>query len=534
MGPQRSLADSHSVEQRVPASDPLAEAPATPPPLPPVFLLVVMQAAVAAASLVVEIVAGRMLAPYLGMSLYTWTAVIAVVLAGFSAGHWAGGLIAERPVPRALILTGWSMVGAALTTAGAVFVLRWGAALLLPRLTDPLAAIAVLTALVFFLPSFFAGVPAPVLAKVAVAARPAQAGRALGAIFAAGAIGAIAGTLLAGFLFISWLGSVGTLATVTAVYGLLALAAFGAARQARPALSAIAAVVAGLLLPLGLAGLGLAQPDPCTRESDYFCIRVLDVSADVGEPARLMVLDHLGHGISVAQSPTRIVTPHGTMLDSLARARMGARPFSAFFIGGGSYSVPRAWDAAGIGAAVTVAEIDPEVTATAISDFWFDPASARILHDDARRALGNDPTTYDVVIGDAFTDIAVPAHLVTREFFELIRARLNPGGVYLMNVIDFADRLDALAAIVRTLRAVFPSVEIWAEVTTPDPASRLVFIVLAAETPSAFSQITGAPPDLLPAGRLSANAVDALVARRDPPILTDDYAPIDRLLGRLD
>jgi len=103
-----------------------------------------------------------------------------------------------------------------------------------------------------------------------------------------------------------------------------------------------------------------------------------------------------------------------------------------------------------------------------------------------------------------------------------------------MNVIDFADRLDALAAIVHTLRAVFPSVEVWAEITTPDPDARLVFIVLAAETPSASSQITGAPPDLLPAGRLSAGAVDALVARRDPPVLTDDYAPIDRLLGRLD
>ena len=62
--------------------------------LPRLALLILMQGAVAAASLVVEIVAGRLLAPYLGMSLYTWTAVIAVVLAGFSVGHWAGGWIA--------------------------------------------------------------------------------------------------------------------------------------------------------------------------------------------------------------------------------------------------------------------------------------------------------------------------------------------------------------------------------------------------------------------------------------------------------
>ena len=47
-----------------------------------------------ALGMVVEIVAGRLLAPHVGMSLYTWTAIIAVVLGGFSLGHWWGGLMA--------------------------------------------------------------------------------------------------------------------------------------------------------------------------------------------------------------------------------------------------------------------------------------------------------------------------------------------------------------------------------------------------------------------------------------------------------
>lgn len=70
-------------------------------------LLVAVQTVVSAASLVVEIVAGRMLAPYVGMSLYTWTSVIAVVLAGFSAGHWWGGFLANRDAATALRGTGW-------------------------------------------------------------------------------------------------------------------------------------------------------------------------------------------------------------------------------------------------------------------------------------------------------------------------------------------------------------------------------------------------------------------------------------------
>ena len=401
-------------------------------------------------------------------------------------------------------------------------------------LDQPLAAITALTALVFFLPSFFAGIPAPVLAKVAVEARPEHSGRALGAMFAAGALGAIAGTLLAGFLFISWLGSNGTLATVTAVYALLALTAYGAAKRAGGGGSPLGSGI-GFLLALGLAATSLTQPDPCTRESDYFCIRVLDASAEAGETARLMVLDHLGHGISVKETPHRMLTPHASMLDTLAQARMAGRTFEAFFIGGGSYSIPRAWaQDAGVRARSTVAEIDPVVTEIAVRDFWFDPATARIIHDDARRALRLNAETYDVVIGDAFTDIAVPAHLVTREFFELVEARLNPGGVFLMNVIDFADRLDALAAVVRSLREVFPVVEVWAELAPPDADARLVFIVLAGERASPFERLISPAPDFLQSGRLSDQAVDALVARRDPPLLTDDYAPIDRLLGRLD
>ena len=47
-----------------------------------------------AGGLIIEIVAGRLLAPYVGMSLYTWTAIIAVVLAGLSVGHWIGGALA--------------------------------------------------------------------------------------------------------------------------------------------------------------------------------------------------------------------------------------------------------------------------------------------------------------------------------------------------------------------------------------------------------------------------------------------------------
>jgi MFS family permease len=400
---------------------------------------------VSAASLVVEIVAGRMLAPHVGMSLYTWTAVIAVVLAGFSAGHWWGGRLAEKPADVALRWTGGAMLAGAVTTAGAVLLLPAVAGPVLDALPQPVWSITALTTLVFFLPSFFAGVPAPVLAIIAVQSAT-RTGPALGAMFASGAIGAIAGTLLAGFFFISWLGSTLTLVVVTAVYLISGLLFFrlGGRRVG-------AAELAASVLVLLTAGLALSAPPACDRESRYFCLRIDDISADPSDPVRLMVIDHLAHGISAERLPEVQFTEHAAMLDRLSMLRAPREAFTSFHIGGGNYAVPRAFAARGTGE-ITVAEIDPAVTEMAADSFWFDPATATIWHEDARRALLTRPQArFDIIIGDAFTDVVVPVHLVTREFFDLAAARLTEEGSFLMNVIDHEDRLRALASIVRTM-----------------------------------------------------------------------------------
>lgn len=496
-------------------------------PRVPLALMVAVQAVVSGSSLVVEIVAGRMLAPYVGMSLYTWTSIIAVVLAGFSAGHWWGGHVAERPARQALAYTGWVLLAAAGTTACALLLLRIASDPILETVTHPVWSIAALTVCVFFLPSLFAGVPAPVLTQIAVTMRATRSGRALGAMFAAGAVGAIAGTVLAGFLFIPWLGTAATLAIVTAVYLVSSALLFWAARPViRPALPVI---VAGLAV--ATSAVTLTRLSNCDVESRYFCIRVLDVSADPASPVRRMVLDHLSHGTSARDHPRLMFTEFTAMIDEIARARMGADPFSAFFIGGGTYSVPRSWADRATGP-VTVAEIDPEVTAVAVSDFWLETDGLDILHEDARNALIRRPDqTYDVIVGDAFGDIAVPAHLVTREFFQLVRARLARNGVFLMNVVDFPERMQALGAIAATLQSVFPSVEIWTVERPPVRGEQRVFVLAAGAEPSAFSSFLAGAPEPTRFAALAQSFTSRLMASGRTPILTDDYAPIDRLLA---
>ena len=496
------------------------------PTAAPLWILISLQAGVSGSSLVVEIVAGRMIAPYVGMSLYTWTAIIAVVLAGFSVGHWWGGRIAGLDTGRALRRTGWIMLAAACATAGATFLLRTTAGPILQTIQHPLVAISALSALAFFLPSLFAGVPAPVLAVAAIRGR-AQSEQALGAMYAAGAVGAIAGTLLAGFLFVPWFGSVATLLTIAATYSVAAFICSWLGRASKTEfLSTSLGLAAVLLLSAGAANM---QP-VCDRESSYYCIRTVTLSESQTPPIRLMVLDHLAHGISGRDTPRVMFTDHTAMLDALPRMRMRRDEFTSFHIGGGSYSVPRAWADRGI-SGITVAEIDPEVTSKAEEDFWFEPDMATVVHRDARVALWESEARYDVIIGDAFTDIAVPEHLVTLEFFGLVSERLAPGGVFAMNLIDNTGSLDALAAVAATLREIFPSVEVWTEARPPEPNERRVFVLLAGAEDSPVSAIETKAPGEKRFQALDTGYVDEIIEKTDALVLTDDHAPLSHLMG---
>ncbi|MEZ5931727.1 MAG: fused MFS/spermidine synthase [Alphaproteobacteria bacterium] len=493
----------------------------------PVVLLI--QGIISAAGLVVEIVAGRMLAPYVGMSLYSWTAVIAVVLAGFSAGHWVGGVVAERPRRDSLALIAVLTGLAALTTAMTLIILRALSAPILSQAPAPGAAILTLATVVAFLPSFFAGTPSPVLAKTMVDLDPARAGKSLGAIFAAGSIGAIAGTLAAGYLFISWLGSTLTIVAVTLTYAiaaLLLLVMAGNGRQGGRYWIALAlALAASFLLTAYNLGLGSV----CTRESRYYCIRIVDFTPEIGTPAKLMVLDHLGHGINLANDPEELVTPYVALIDRFVTRRTGGVPASSFFIGGGAYTLPRAWLAASPESRITVSEIDSEVTRLAIDDMWVPANGIEILHEDARIALARRPTRYDVIVGDAFTDIAVPPHLVTLEFFELVKTRLEEDGLYAMNVVDHVPGMPALLAIYRTLKQAFAHVEVFAEQGDFLAGGRTTFVLFASPRPSGLDRIDGADGQLFV--RIAGDALDARLAEQPAPLLTDDYAPIDRLVG---
>ncbi len=490
-----------------------------------------------ACGLILEIVAGRLIAPYVGMSLYTWTAIIAVVLAGLSAGHWIGGVLAGPRVTAAAGETrvAWALALAAVSSLASLVLLRVVAAMLLGHGFGPIIVIVGLTGALFFLPSLFVGVVSPILTKLAVDADAHGAGRVIGRMFALGALGSIAGTLAAGYLFISWIGSTGTVITVAAVYAVLALA-FGLRVRARLAMVAVLVLSGGALYQWGERVRAFATP--CLVESDYFCIRVDDFSAQSGRASTLMALDHLVHSINDRDLPDLFYSPYVHLIDEIAAFRLGPeRPLSAFFVGGGGYTLPRAWAARRPQSRITVAEIDPAVTATARDHMWLDTGmpGMRVVHQDGRMALQAEPASaqFDVVFGDAFHDIAVPQHLVTREFHREIAARLKEDGFYVVNVVDLGRDPRFLFSMVRTLKLDFAAVEVWKTVDEIDESGRVTFIVLAAATPTPASVIDSVRGIARSWVRWPSADLGRRLAAAEVPVLSDDFAPVDRLMSTL-
>jgi len=483
-------------------------------------------------TLVIELIAGRIMAPYIGVSLYTWTSIIGIVLAGMSAGNFFGGYVADRFASRRtlglIFIAGSIATLSILVVTNAINGMTLGLSFL-PRIVLSIA-------LIFFVPSFVLGMVSPLVVKLALD-NLERSGHTVGTIYAASTVGSIVGTFVTGFWLISWLGTrtiVWIVAATLLVTGLL-IAGVPANRKVR---ATVAAVALAVLIGLRVETRGRYDA-PCDIESNYYCIKVLE-TYERGHPARMLMLDRLIHSYIVPDDPTALDYGYEQAYSNLTHVHADGRPqIDTLFIGGGGYSFPRYIEAVYPASTVDVIEIDPAVIAVAYERLGL-PASSRIrsFNQDARVFLTEwtDPKRYDLVYGDAFNDLSIPYHLTTVEFNRIVANRLKADGVYLTNIIDKFDGGEFLKAEVNALRAAFPHVYVFGRGQAFGPFDRNTYVVMASKQPldrAAFDAVTARddasvrttvlPEDRLNAYRVSGRAIT----------LTDDFVPVDQLLANL-
>ena len=164
--------------------------------------------------MVVELVAGRLIARNLGSSIYTWTSVIGVILAGLAAGNYLGGRIADRHRPARVLALLFLL--ASIVSLSIPVLNRWiGDWVQLWMLSWPLR-VSLHVGAVFFLPSMILGAISPVAGKMALD-QGHLPGRTLGSVYAWGVIGSLLGTFLTGYCFIPTFGTAKVVWCVAAV-----------------------------------------------------------------------------------------------------------------------------------------------------------------------------------------------------------------------------------------------------------------------------------------------------------------------------
>jgi len=472
---------------------------------------------VGASSLGVEIAAARLLAPYFGASTVVWANTIGVVLVALSVGYWFGGRYADRhPHLRGLCL---------LTLAAAVLIA------IVPFAARPFLAFSVdafhTVSVGGFAGSLFGvlvlvAVPVTLLGAVAPwAVRLAvggvdSSGEVVGRLYAISTAGSLLGTMLSALVLIPLLGTQRTFLVFALALALVAMVGVGARAALVPA-----CLLAVLALPVGTIKGDAEGRVLYEAETTHQYARV--VERDDG--TRVLELNE-GQAVHSLYRPGSYLT--GDYWDGhlvLHAAAGPGTPRRIAILGNAGGTVARSFGHFFPGTAVDAVEIDPELTELGRRFLDLRNPRMEVFAEDARPWLGRSQGSYDAIMVDAYRQPYIPFYLATREFFELARERLAPGGIVIVNVGHPEGARELERVLGRTIAAAFPRVLRY-------PIEETNTLLVAGE--GAFSgerlqaNLSSLPAPLRPQAREAA----AALAPRLPggEVYTDDRAPVEWLV----
>jgi spermidine synthase len=446
-----------------------------------------------------EVVWTRALSLLLGATVYTFSIILAVFLAGLGIGSGAGAALA-RKTARPRILLGWCQ----LLLAAAVAWAACAVARTLPywRL-DPAASAAspwagfaydlARCAWALLPPACLWGASFPLALAAAATSRGRDPGRVVGGVYAANTVGAIVGAIGFGMLLIPNAGTQNAQRLLVGLSALAALIAFaprggrapgGATAPAdasrRSALARRTAVLvtfvllAGFLawripkLPDMMVAYGrqmLGEPRPGDGINFLYVGEGLNASVAVTEFANGARSFHVSGKVEASSEPQDMRLQR--MLGHLP-ALVHPRPRSVLVVGCGAGVTAGSFVAHPEVERIVICEIEPlipQVVARYFGkenhDVLRDPR-VQVVYDDARHFLQTTRETFDVITSDPIHPwVKGAAVLYSREYFELCKRRLNPGGVVSQWVPLYESSPDVVKSELATFFDAFPEGTVW-------------------------------------------------------------------------
>ncbi len=481
--------------------------------------LYVLVFVVGTGSLGAEIAVARLMAPFFGASTIVWANTIGVVLVALSLGYWLGGRLADRnPSLQGLCKI---VLLAAVLLAAVPFIARPFFDISVEAL-DSISAGAFVGSLFAVLalvaiPVLLLGAASPYALRLAVP-DVEHAGRIAGRLYAISTAGSLTGTMLSSLLLIPVVGTQRTFLAFALVIGVTAVAGLGI--RFAPAAAAIAAALA---IPVGTVKASADGKVIYEAETETQYAQVVEEA----DGDRLLELNE-GQAIHSLYKPGSYLT--GRYWDGLIVmpfAALDRPPERVAILGNAAGTAARMYGHYFPDARVDGVEIDGELTEIGRRYFDLSGPNLHTYTDDARPWLRQSSGDYDVIVVDAYRQPYIPFYLATREFFELVRDRLAPGGVVVVNVGHPEGNDDLEKAVSATMADVFPTV-------IRDPLEDANSLVLGSEAPASPERLLGAIA-ILPDDLKNLAAVESqrlAPALTGGPVYTDDKAPVEWLVDK--
>jgi spermidine synthase len=487
-----------------------------------------------------EMLGSRYLNPYFGSGIYTWAALISTVLTALTAGYFLGGFIADRTVSAGVL--------------GAIVALASAYLLVLPSFAEAILAFvsdstdnvrlgSLYSALaIMFVPVTLLGVYSPFAIRLVL--RTAQhSGTVSGAVYGVSTAGSIAGTLGTTFFLIPligthaitlWLGAAG----IGCGLCLMALDRVHSLRKAETSITVLIAFVVLTLAGNRAWSEGLFDESVRARMLQHGDGRVAHIETEfndvyVGKRGPMLALttrvrnETYFHSIVDLRDPDELPVPYTQIMPAALLYPQTIRHILMIGLGAGSIStyLGRAMP----DVQIDVVELDPGVIAAGRIYFGLQETDkVHFIESDGRVYLNRHKDLYDLILLDAFRELGVPFHLLTREFYTLVKERLAPGGAVASNV-DANTKL--YLSTLATLRAVFPTVDVYSDPKETDETQAIVVAAPAAR-PSADALMQHAVA--LQEQRHFRYPLSDLVGIRvtdqnagGADVLTDDFAPVN-------
>ena len=480
------------------------------------LLLPALVFVVGAASLGAEIAAARLLAPYFGASTIVWANTIGVVLVALSVGYWFGGRFADRhPHLRGLCLV---VLAAALLMAAIPFAARPFLGFSVDAFDSvsvggfagSLFGVLVLVAV----PVMLLGAAAPWAVRLAVG-EVDRSGEVVGRLYAISTAGSLFGTMVAALLLIPQLGTQRTFLVFALALALVGVAGLGWRFAAVPAALALA-----LAIPVGTIKASDTGRVLYEAETTHQYARVVERP----DGARVLELNE-GQAVHSIYRPGRFLT--GDYWDGHLVLPFAARaepPSRIAILGNAGGTVARAYGHFFPATRVDAVEIDGELTELGRRYLDLRNSRMRTFTEDARPWLERSTGGYDAIMVDAYLQPYIPFYLATREFFELTRERLAPGGLLIVNV-GHPEGSTALERVLgRTMAAAFPRVLRH----SIEPTNTLLVGAEELSRSQLAERAGSLPGPLRPLAREAAAEIEPRLPGGE--VYTDDRAPVEWLV----